>query len=84
MGLVRWAVAPCCTSGFKGAGAEVLEGEARERFRIRRARSVWLMATWLEAQALVNAEEGTPREGPVAVEGGVLEPGQSLITSFWS
>ena len=69
---------------FQGRRGEVLEKESRDRVRIRRARSIRLMATWLEAQALVNAEEGTPREEPVAVRGGVLEPGQSLLSSFWS
>jgi len=69
---------------FQGRRGEVLEKESRERVRIFRARSIRLMATWLEAQAPVNAEEGTLREEPVAVGGGVLEPGQSLLTSFWS
>ena len=69
---------------FQGRRGEVLEKESRDRVRIRRARSIRLMAAWLEAQALVNAGEGTSREEPFSVEGGVLEPGQSLITAFWS
>jgi len=70
---------------FQGRRGEVLEGEARERVRTHRARSIRLMAAWLEAQALVNAEEGTPREEPSSGVGSVPEPsGQRLITAFWS
>ena len=70
---------------FQGRRGEVLEEEARERVRARRARSIQLMATWLEAQALANAEEGTPREGPSAGEGNGSEPvGQRLFTAYWS
>jgi len=70
---------------FQGHRGEVLEEEARECVRIRRARSIQLMATWLEAQALANAEEGTPREGPSSGASNGPEPlGQKLITAFWS
>ena len=70
---------------FQGRRREVLEEEARQRVRARRARSIRLMATWLEAQALANAEEGTPREGPSSGVGSGPEPsGQKLITAFWS
>ena len=70
---------------FQGRRGEVMEEEARKCIRARRARSIQLMATWLEAQALANAEEGTPREGPSSEAGeGSGSVGRKLITAFWS
>ena len=41
-----------------------MEEETREDFHARRAKRFQAMITWLEAQAQVNAQEGTPRHEP--------------------
>ena len=41
-----------------------MEDETREAFHVRRAKRFQAMITWLEAQAKVNAQEGTPRDEP--------------------
>ena len=46
-----------------------MEEEVRAEVRARRRRSIQKMAQWLEQQELANAEEGTPRELVVEVEG---------------
>jgi hypothetical protein len=54
---------------FQGRRGEVLEEEVRAEVRARRRRSIQKMAQWLEQQELANAEEGTPRELVVEVQG---------------
>ena len=67
---------------FQGRRGEVMEEEVRAAARNRRARSIQMMARWLELQAQANAEKGTPREGPAC--GTPKSAGQKLITSFLS
>jgi hypothetical protein len=78
---------------FKGRRHEIMEDETREALRARRAKRCQAMIVWLEAQALVNAQEGEPRE-PVQVgfhkEPSPPEPdhespgkSQGLITAFF-
>jgi len=47
---------------FKGRRGDALEEEVRHVVRVRRAKSIQIMADWLEAQAISDALEGTPRE----------------------
>jgi len=47
---------------FKGRRGEAMEDEMRQEIRARRTRSIQVMAEWLEAQAISNALEGTPRD----------------------
>ena len=61
---------------FQGRRGEVMEEEARKCIRARRARSIQLMATWLEAQALTNAEEGT-QGGALSRDGRGLRAGRT-------
>jgi len=49
---------------FKGRRHEIMEDETREALQARRAKRCQAMIIWLEAQALVNAQEGRPREEP--------------------
>jgi len=72
-----------------------MEEKVRAEARARRARSIQVMARWLEEQERANAEEGTPRkplgqdegelvqaEGVVSFEG-LVEPGQRLMSEFF-
>ena len=64
---------------FQGRRSDVTEEEIREAVRVRRAKSIRAMASWLEAQAQAIAEEGTPREEQPGLEapvpsGGDAEP----------
>ena len=81
---------------FKRRRDDALEGESLEVSRARRVKRFQAMVTWLEAQAQVNAQEGTPRDvfrhaatsEVQAHEAGELrvpstEGGQQLITSFF-
>ena len=79
---------------FKGRRHEIMEDKTREALKARRAKRCQAMIVWLEAQALVNAQEGEPRD-PVRVdshkEPSFLEPdnespgeSQGLITTFFS
>ena len=64
----------------QGRRGQIQEEEIRVAVRARCARSIHMMTNWLESQAQANAEEGTPREGPVC---GMSESvGQKLLTSF--
>ena len=49
-----------CYQRFKGRRGEAMEDEVRQEIRARRAKSIQVMAEWLEAQAISNALEGTP------------------------
>jgi len=78
---------------FKGRRHEIMEDETREALRARRAKRCQAMIIWLEAQALVNAQEGEPRNpvlvdshpGPSCSGPGIesLEESQGLITTFF-
>ena len=71
-----------------------MEEEVRAEVRARRARSIQVLARWLEEQERAKAEEGTPRESsgefvgePVLVGGVVpleeiVAPGQRLMSEF--
>jgi len=64
---------------FKGRRGAAMEEEVRAEVRTRRARSIHIMAKWLELQAQANAEEGTPGEGlSVAFAEPTLEVGGAL------
>ena len=78
---------------FKGRRHEIMQDETREALKARRAKRCQAMIIWLEAQALVNAQEGEPRD-PVLVDShqapSCLEPinespgeSQGLITTFF-
>ena len=54
---------------FKGRRGDAMEDEVRQAIRARRTKSIQIMAEWLEAQALSNALEGTPREKEVETAG---------------
>jgi hypothetical protein len=62
---------------FQCRREEVFEEESRARYRVRRERSIIIIASWLEAQAKVNAEEGKPRseetEGAGSSEAAAVE-----------
>ena len=49
---------------FKGRRHEIMEDETREALQARRAKRCQAMIIGLEAQALVNAQEGEPRGEP--------------------
>ena len=51
----------CATSASRVVW-DAMEEEVRHAIRARRAKSIQIMAEWLEAQAISNALEGTPRE----------------------
>jgi len=82
---------------FKGRRHEIMEDETREALRARRAKRCQAMIIWLEAQALVNAQEGGPRgeprnPGPVdsdpelfcsGTDAVAQEEPQGLITNFF-
>jgi len=79
---------------FQGRRGKAMEEEVRAGVRARRARSIQVMAQWLESQARAYAEEGTPREGSggavaelIPEGGGVpsaepVAPGQRLMSEF--
>ena len=49
---------------FKGRRHEIMEDETREALQAPRAKRCQAMVIWLEAQAMVNAQEGKPRDEP--------------------
>ena len=80
---------------FQGRRGKIMEEEIRAQVRARRARSIQLMARWLEEQERANAEEGTPWEPLGGDEGEpvqavssaplaeLVEPGQRLMSEFF-
>ena len=74
-----------------------MEDETREALQARRAKRCQAIIIWLEAQALVNAQEGKPRvepQNPVladshpelscsGLDAVALEEPQGLITTFF-
>jgi len=69
---------------FKGRRGDAMEDEVRQAIRARRAKSIQIMAEWLEAQALSIALEGTPRDEEVGTVGSAPDtasPEKPLFTA---
>mmetsp|Transcript_52681 Transcript_52681/g.120197 ORF Transcript_52681/g.120197 Transcript_52681/m.120197 type:complete len:133 (+) Transcript_52681:111-509(+) len=70
---------------FRGRREDAMEEETQEAYRARLRRSLTFMASWLDAQAVVNLQEGQPRSVVESAQGKLPVAGaaQSLITSFF-